>query len=141
MPRPLPVAGFLIALLAGAATACWDNHLPVPDAAASVDPGRTDPNDPVPACGAACEDHLGAICVSASEGLCTCLPRGNSGRFRWDCRADWAGQAPACAAGADHGTSCPRAVTGMDQVCAGPANNQACYCSASLAWRCMVVAK
>jgi hypothetical protein len=139
MPRPLPLAGLLIALLAGA-PACWNNHVPAPDAAPTVDPGRIDPNDPVPACSATCEDHQGTLCVSASEGLCTCVPRGNSGRFRLDCRAGWAAQTPACTAGADHGTSCPRALTGMDQVCAGPATNQVCYCSAGLAWRCMVVA-
>lgn len=137
MSRPLPAAGFLIALLAGAAPACWDNHVPARDAAASVDPGRTDPNDAVPACGATCEDHFGTICTS-TEGLCTCAPRGNSGKGRWDCIASWATRTPACAAGAKHGTACPRAIDGIGQICAGPASNQACYCSAGLAWRCMV---
>lgn len=137
MARPCSSAACLLLLLAGAG--CWDTHAPVPDAAPVIDPGRTDPNDPVPGCGAACEDHFGAICLSATQGLCTCDPRGMSGKGKWDCAADWSARTAACAAGEDHGAACPRVLSAIEQVCAGPASDQPCYCSASLTWRCMVV--
>jgi len=139
--RSHPVLACFVLLLACGAGACFDTHLPPRTDAAGIDPSRSDPSDPAPACGAICEDHLGAMCASATEGLCTCDPRGNSGKGKWDCVKDWANRAVACAPGADHGTPCPRAIASIDQVCAGPLNNQACYCSASLTWRCMVVGK
>jgi hypothetical protein len=140
MPGPPPPAAyFLIALLSFSAAACFDTHAPVPDADPGVDPSRSDPNDPVPACTATCESHEATICASATDGLCTCLPRGNSGRTKWDCLAD-PSSVPACA-GAEHGTACPRAIATIHQACAGAATNQVCYCGANLLWRCAVVVK
>ena len=104
------------------------------------DPSRSDPTDPVPPCTATCENHLGSLCASATDGLCTCSPRGNSGKGKWDCLADWSGTA-VCPAGADHGAACPRAIASIDQACQGGASNQICYCGGRLAWVCGVLAR
>lgn len=110
--------------------------------AAEVDPARADPSDPIPACTPTCETHLGTLCVSATEGsLCTCAPRGNSGKGRWDCVPDWLNRSPACAAGTEHGAACPRVIDAIDQACRISDKQQTCFCNQGRTWRCAVFGK
>jgi hypothetical protein len=139
MSRIDAARGLVLVLLAGASGACWDTHAPPLDAGPGGDGDTDAAGEPIPVCGPICEDHFEALCSSESMGLCTCMRRGNSDKGHWDCIQDWVSRTPACPADtAREGASCPRAITGIGQICAGSVAGQVCHCDAALAWRCHV---
>ena len=127
-----PVVCLLLAVLGTSVAGCFPDPDHKPDAAPDAEPGAT-----VIACSTSCEEHISAVCASATDrGLCTCAARGNSRNGSWDCLPNWIDTAPPCAVGTDPGSACSRAITRAAEACAVPGTGQVCYCSASLTWRC-----